>query len=101
MAGIDLNRSAFNVSKIGIEIDVIIENVLRDAGLAKVGEVGDALLESVDITFFDPRGELLIDGDGPFLEDERGFIQIERVDDVEGVVESNAGIGGCGMKVNV
>lgn len=101
MAGIDLDRNPFTESEVRVEIDVVIKNVFGDAGLAKTGKVGNALFESVDITFFDPRGELLIDGDDSLLEDERGLIQIERVRDVEGVVESNGGIAGCGMKMDV
>jgi hypothetical protein len=101
MARVDLDRFVFTESEVGVKIDVVIKNVLGNAGFAKRSKVGDALFQVVDLAFFNPDGELVIDGDGPFLEDERGVVKIERMADVERVVEGDVAVAGCGMKMDV
>ena len=76
MAGIDLDWFFMIESEVGIEIDVVIENVFRDALCAKRNEIGDSTLKFIDLSFLDPRRELLVDRSRPFLEDERSVVEV-------------------------
>ena len=76
MAWIDLDRFFIIESEVGIEIDVVIEDVFRDALCAKRNEVGDSTLKFIDLSFLDPKRELFIDRSRPFLEDERCVIEV-------------------------
>lgn len=101
MAGVDLDRFFLFESEVGIEIDIVIEDVLGHAKSAKGDEIGNALLEFVDLSFFDPRGKLFVDRSGPFLEDEGGVVQVQGVDDVQGIVKSDGGVGMSRMEMDV
>jgi hypothetical protein len=89
VARINLDWFFIHESKVGIEMDIVIKEILRNALSAKRDKIGDALLELVNVAIFDPRGKLFIDRNCPFLEDERRVVEIEGMDHFKGVVKGD------------
>jgi len=82
-------------------MEIVIDDVLGDALVAKRDKVGDSLLELVDLVIMDPRGKLFVDRSGSFLKNERGVIKIELMDDVEFIRERDCGVRRGGMEMEV